>query len=214
MKIKSLGFTSLKLSFKNIDVITDPVEAKEYTNSFEKNSADAVVFSAAKYSRKENILKSEGFESKVEAKERGNVFEISNPGEMELGEVFIRRPLNGNFYIFDEGDVRVVFIGFDSKDLDSAAFKNLGDVDVLIVPAGNSGMFMDYEKLEKVIEMIDPTVLIPIAFKTETTKVEGLSSFDDFIKYFGYTHVSEESTYTVTKGKEEEDKIMTVVKLS
>lgn len=208
MKIKSLGYTSVKLSFANVDVVTDPVEAKSFTKSFPKTSGDVVLFTKEKYVRDVNILEKEGFEGKIEPSNRESVLEIVNPGEYEVGEVFIRRDMGTNFYVLDEGDVRVAVIGLDSKEIPLEKFKDLGDVDVLVVPAGNGEDFMSYEKLEKMIPMVDPTYLVPTGFGDGKN---GLKTSEEFIKHFGYTHVTEDSKLKVSKGKEVDSKIMQVV---
>lgn len=208
MKIKSLGYTSVKLSFPQVDVLVDPVAAKAFTKSFPKTSGDVVLFTENKYVEKDNVLETEGLSAKVEPSNREGVLEIVNPGEYEIGEVFIRRDMGTNFYVLDQGDIRVVVVGLESKEIPLEKFKNLGDVDLLVIPAGNGEDFMSYEKLGKLIPMADPTYLIPVGFGGGKGELKGS---EEFIKHFGYTHVSEESTLRVKKGKEVDSKIMQVV---
>lgn len=214
MKIKSLGYTSVKLQFNNVEIIVDPVSAKKIGGSFPKTSGDVVLFTSADLINRENILEEEGLSDKVESEKRESVLEISNPGEYEVGEVFIRRPLLSNYYILDENDIRTVVIGLDSKDIKPEELKDLGDVDVLVIPGGDGDQFISYDKLEKIIAAIDPTTLVPVGFANDKVKVDNLKTSEEFIKHFGYQNVSEESLLKVTKGKEEDSKIMNVTLLS
>lgn len=213
MKIRALGYTSVRLTFKNIDMITDPVEAKEATGTFNKTEGDVVIHTSNRFVGKQDILKSQSLESKVEARDGRDVIEISSPGEYEIGEVFIRRNILQNFYILDEAEVRVVVLGEDCKNTPTESFKSLGDVDVLVVPVGDGDKYMSYEKLEKVISTIDPTYLIPVGGQESASKAEGLKSTEDFIKHFGYANAVTEKILTIAKFKDEEDKRMQVVLL-
>ncbi len=59
------------------------------------------------------------------------------------------------------------------KDFDPKKTKNLGDVDVLIVPVGDGVNFMDFDKIERVISNTDPSILIPCAYKERWKWEEG-----------------------------------------
>lgn len=213
MKIKTLGYISTRLVYKNITFITDPVSTKEATGSFNKVKGDVILHTDKAYLAKEDIVKDAGFDDKLDVRDGRELLEINNPGEYETGEVFIRRPLGSSMYILDEGDLRVVYVGEGSKDVSPDAFKNLGDVDVLIVPGGDGEKFMGWEKLGKVIAAADPTFLVPTGFAQEGVNVDGLKTSEEFIKHFGYTNVVEEKMLRVKKGKEADNKIMNVVLL-
>jgi L-ascorbate metabolism protein UlaG (beta-lactamase superfamily) len=213
MKLKTNGFTSVKMAFNKISIITDPSATKDATGSFSKVQADVVLYTTKSLIGTENTLEAEGLTNKVEAAEDRKVIEIVNPGEYEAGEVFIRRFNGENIYVLDEDDIRVVYVGEDSKATSLDIFKDLGDVDILIIPGGDSERYMGYEKLEKVIKAVDPTVLVPTGFAGDGVKLEGLKTSEEFIKHFGYTNVTEEKTFKMSKGKETDNKIMQVVLL-
>ena len=127
----------------------------------------------------------------------------------------IRRGIDLPFYTIDEGNLRVVYMGVIDNSLDVSKTKDLGDVDVLILPIGNGDLFIDYEKIEKILNYIDPTVLLPCAYKMDGLKVgKNIKSRDDFIKYFGFTNVKEQSSLNVTSTVEQESKIMEVIFLN
>ena len=215
MKIKSLGWSSFCLSNDNMSILTDPVALKESGIGLPKCKADVVLFSQRDLYGKEDILREYELEKKIEPDHRDNIFEISSPGEYEIGGMMIRRGIDLPFYTIDEGNLRVVYMGVIDNSLDVSKTKDLGDVDVLILPIGNGDLFIDYEKIEKILNYIDPTVLLPCAYKMDGLKVgKDIKSRDDFIKYFGFTNVKEQSSLNVTSTVEQESKIMEVIFLN
>lgn len=212
MKIKSLGWSSFSLSTDNISILTDPLALDKSGIGLPKSKADVVLFSQTDLYGKENILKEYGLDKKIEPDHRDFIFEISSPGEYEIGGMMIRRDIDLPFYTIDEGILRIVYMGLIDNSLDISKTKDLGDVDVLILPIGNGDLFIDYDKIEKILNYIDPTVLLPCAYKTNGLKVgKELKSKDDFIKYFGFTNVKEQSSLNVTPTPEQENKIMEVI---
>ncbi len=214
MKIKRLGFTSFKISTDNIDIITDPLLAKNAGASIAKTTADVILLSDDNLSGKSDILESNGL-SKFEPAHREKIFEISSPGEYEVGGILIRRYLDTDFYILDEGHVRIVYMGEISHKVEINDYSELGDVDLLITPVGDSEIFASYDKLEKIISKIDPTYLIPSGYKEKglSDKFGDLKSIDDFIKYFGYTHITHDKSFKITSGTEPENKVIEIVVL-
>ncbi|KUK77423.1 MAG: seg [candidate division WS6 bacterium 34_10] len=206
MRIKKHNWTSFIISGDNVTVITDPQELKKTGLSFTKTSADVVLFSDPNLMLKENILKSEGISKKVVPDKKKKVVEISSPGEFEIGGLMIRRNIRTNFYLIDELNLRIMYMGLDGKDFNPKAVDDVGDVDVLIAPIGNGDQFLDYDTLEKVFSTVDPKILLPCGFKEEGLSIgKDLKTREDFIKHFGFSNVTDESYITVKPGKKEKD---------
>ncbi len=207
MKIKKHNWTTFIISGDNITILTDPQELNKSGLSFAKTKADVVLFSDPKLQMHTDILKKEGLEKKVVPDKREKVIEISSPGEFEVGGLMIRRPLKKNFYLIDEQNLRVMYMGLAGKDFNPKDVEDVGDVDVLIAPIGNGDKFLDYETLEKVFSEVDPQILIPCGLKEDGANLgKELKSREDFITHFGFSNVSDESYITVkprTKEKEE-----------
>lgn len=215
MKIKSLGWSSFLLSTGDITILTDPLSLKESGLSFLKSKADVVLFSDKNLRGEENILSKNDLGKKIEPEHRDSIIEISSPGEYEIGGMMIRRDVDSPFYTIDEAVLRVVYMGLIDSSLDVSLTKDLGDVDVLILPIGNGDLFIEYEKIEKILSYIDPTILLPCAYRKDGLKVgKDLKSREDFIKYFGFTNVKEESYLNVTPTPEQENKNMEVIFLN
>jgi L-ascorbate metabolism protein UlaG (beta-lactamase superfamily) len=215
MKIKSLGWSSFSFTTDNISILTDPLALDQSGVNLPKSKADVVLFSQNDLYGKEGILKEYGLEKKIEPDHRNFVFEISSPGEYEIEGMMIRRDVNLPFYTIDEGILRVVYMGLVDNSLDISKTKDLGDVDVLILPIGNGDLFIDYDKIEKILSYVDPTVLLPCAYKSDGLKIgKELKSKDEFIKHFGFTNIKEQSSLNVTPTVEQESKIMEVIFLN
>lgn len=215
MKIKSLGWSSFLLTTGDITVLTDPLSLKSSGLSFPKSKADVVLFSGMDLRGKENIMAENDLIKKIEPEHRDSIIEISSPGEYEIGGVMIRRDVDSPFYTIDEAVLRVVYMGLVDNLLDVSLAKDLGDVDVLILPIGNGNLFPEYEKIEKLLNYIDPTVLLPCAYSKEGLKLgKDLRSREDFIKFFGFTNVKDESYINVTPSPEQENKNMEVIFLN
>lgn len=212
MKIKNLGWSSFLLSTVNISILTDPTALSESGLSFPKSKADVVLYTDKDLRGKEDILKEKNLLKKVEPDHREKIIEISSPGEYEIGGVMIRRDVYCPFYTIDEAVLRVVYMGLIDNSLDVSQTKDLGDVDVLILPIGNGDLFIDYEKIERILNYIDPTILLPCAYKQEEVKIgKELKSREEFIKYFGFTNVKEDTYLNVTPSPEQENKSIQVI---
>ncbi len=213
MRIKKHNWTSFIISGDNVSIITDPQELKRSELSFTKAKADAVLFSDPELKLKQDILKSGGMSKKVVPDKRKKVMEINSPGEFEIGGLMVRRAIRTNFYVIDDQNIRILYMGLASKDFNTKDLDDVGDVDVLIAPIGNGDLFIDYDGLEKVFSSVDPQILLPCGFREEGTELgRGLKSRKDFIDHFGFSSVSDESYITVKpRSKEKEGTPMEVV---
>lgn len=206
MKIRYRGLTTFQLTFDNLTVATDPLALIDYGLKLNKLEADVALFTQDKLQGKNNVLKG----TKVEPVNREGIMEITTPGEYEIAEVIIRRPVGKSYYMIDYGPTRAVYIGVGTADIDPKEFDDVGDVEALMIPVGNGEQFPDYDKLGKIISNVDPLYLLPCGYKMDGTNGD-LKSVKEFIKHFGYTHITEEKFLHVKKAPEMETKNMQVV---
>ncbi|PKN03015.1 hypothetical protein CVU76_03245 [Candidatus Dojkabacteria bacterium HGW-Dojkabacteria-1] len=215
MKIRNIGWSTFQLNVGDITLLTDPNALKESGLSFSKVRSDVVLFTDKDLVGKENILQETDLLKKIEPDNRDTIIEISSPGEFEIGGVMVRRDVDSSFYIIDETTLRVVYMGLLDNNFDISLTKDLGDVDVLILPIGNGSLFIDYDKIEKILNNVDPTILLPCAYKKEGLKLgKDIKGREDFIKYFGFTNVRDESYVNVSPSAEQEQKNMEVIFLN
>ena len=206
MKIKRIGWTTFLINSSNTSLITDPVLLASSGISFPKTPADIAIFTNIEKDPKKSVLKDNGLDKKIVEDSRDKVMEIYLPGEFEIGGMMIRRDMGTNFYTIDEKTVRVVYLGGIDESFDVELVKDLGDVDVLIVPVGDSEKFLSFDKLEKVISYVDPAVLLPCAYAEDgSTEYDSLKSKEEFIKHFGFSNVRDENYLSVKPSHHEED---------
>ncbi len=212
MKIKKIAWTSFSISNPNITLLTDPLMYKKMGKAFPKCNADVCLLSREEGVDEESFLKDNGLDGKIVGENREKVMVISSPGEFEIGGMMIRRGLNDDFFIIDEKNIRLVYMGGTDSTIDPKDVKDLGDVDVLILPVGDGVNFMDFDKLEKVISNIDPAILVPCAYKEDSPKESQVKSREEFIKHFGFATVKDENYLNVNKKRvEEEQKSVEVI---
>jgi L-ascorbate metabolism protein UlaG (beta-lactamase superfamily) len=134
---------------------------------------------------------------------------IDGPGEYEIGGVFItaiwmkskaskQKDANGNMlFAFDYGGLSVAHLG----DLDAvpsqAQIEDLGNVDVALVPVGGGGALSPSEAAE-VISLIEPSIVIPMHFKTGKEKIK-LGDVSGFLKEMGIEKPQPLESLSVTK---------------
>jgi hypothetical protein len=212
MKIKKIGWTTFLLNNDNISVLTDPLSLVESGKLFPKTKADVCLYSNYSKKIKKNILEDNKLNEKITADKRETVMEIISAGEYEIGGLMIRRDVGDKFFIIDEKSIRIIYMGGTDNDFNPDDAKNLGDVDVLIMPVGDGVNFMDFDKIEKVISYVDPAILIPCAYQEDSNKNGNLKSKEEFIKHFGFANVREENYININKKKvEEEQKSVEVI---
>jgi L-ascorbate metabolism protein UlaG (beta-lactamase superfamily) len=211
MKIKSINQISFEISTDTVTLVTDPLAYEYFGIKFPKNEADVIAVTQKKYSNKQNILK--GFD-KLVGKNRDVIYEVNGAGEYEISQMLIQRPMNSQLYMFDSGYSRIVYLGLDSKDVDIEVFKDLGDVEVLIIPIGAGDDFPSYEKLQDIITEVEPGTIVPYGYKNGDLSKENLKTKEEFIHYFGYTNISEEKTLKVAQRESDQEIPMNIVFLS
>jgi len=215
MKIKKVGFTSFLLtSSTGVSVVTDPLFSMESKGGLTKSKADICLFTDPSLIGKRDIVKSKKLGTKVVPDSRKKTFEISSPGEFEIGGLMIRRGINDPFFLIDEKELRVVYLGLVDKDFDVSLTKDLGDVEVLIAPVGDGDNFPSYEKLEKIISNVDPNILLPYAFSSKEKKMDSLKTKEEFIKHFGFTNISDENYINISAKTGSDQKFIKVIFLN
>ncbi len=117
----------------------------------------------------------------------GEPFTLSSPGECEIKGVLIVG-VQGHtedevFYRIDSEGLTVGHLGKASKQLTDEQLETLSGVDILFVPVGGDGCF-DAEEAVKAVNAIEPRVVIPIAYKSDTDP--GAAPIDKFLKEIGH----------------------------
>ncbi|MBI4033264.1 MAG: MBL fold metallo-hydrolase [Candidatus Blackburnbacteria bacterium] len=207
MDITWLGHSSFRIKGKTSTVITDPYDPSMVGLKFPKIEANIVTISHEHqdHNRSDLVLGAPLSERKLPHVVRG-------PGEYEIGGVSIfgiptfhdneqgaKRGVNTVYVITIDGIV-ICHLGDLGHKLSEEEARQMGDVDILLVPVG--GVYtIDAEDAASIVASIDPWVVIPMHYKIEGGKSELLSqllSVDKFTKELGLVPLREVK-FTVTK---------------
>jgi L-ascorbate metabolism protein UlaG (beta-lactamase superfamily) len=128
---------------------------------------------------------------------KGTRRSISGPGEFEIGGVFItglpmedksensKKAKPNTLYVFDFNGLTIAHLGNLSFVPSQAQIENLGAVNIALVPVGGGGSLSPSQASE-VISLIEPSIVIPMQFKTGNEK-QRLGAVSRFLKEMGIT---------------------------
>jgi len=175
MHISWLGQTCIRLQTKNrndedVVILIDPYKPKigDFPRSFTPQIA---VFSR-------------GPEDAVTLSQ--DPFVVDTLGEVEVKDaMFYTLPgEDGNLItkINCEG-INLVHLGKMNKKLDDNKIEKVGAVDILFIPVGDAGIYLEPEMAAQIVTALEPRIVIPMAYKCDTDPNVG--TLDDFIKELG-----------------------------
>ncbi|GAB4553831.1 MAG: MBL fold metallo-hydrolase [Anaerolineae bacterium] len=135
---------------------------------------------------------------------------ILNPGEYEIGGVFIigvamhntqsHPPKRNVSYVFDFDGMNVAHLG----DLDhippQSVVESFGTVHVALVPVGGGGGLNATQAVE-LISLLEPRYVIPMHYHTPDYQPEnslGLEGLDRFLREMGVSRVAQEQVFKVS----------------
>jgi len=142
---------------------------------------------------------------------------VDGPGEYEIGGVFIigaamhntqaEPPKRNVAYMFDYDGLNIVHLGDLDHVPQQATVELMGNVDVALVPVGGGGG-LNATQAAEVIGLLEPSIVIPMHYKTEDSTLE-LDSVDKFLKEMGVSRIQQDTVLKVTKsGLPEQTQIM------
>jgi len=160
MHINWLGQTCVKLQTKNLKdedtvILIDPYkpDAGEFPRNF---SPDAVLYSKTS---KDSVTISD------------SAFVVETLGEYEVKDNMIYAIAANEtemiFKISAEG-MNIIHLGNIKEKISEHIIEKLGTPDILFIPVGDAGKTLDPKAAGEVVSMLEPRVVIPIAFKCDT----------------------------------------------
>jgi len=142
---------------------------------------------------------------------KGNPFIISESGEYEVKEVFIRgmssicssheeKDLEENIiYLIEVEGIKICHLGnLGQKELTVEQLENIGDSDILMLPVGGK-YTIDAETAQKITNQIEPKIIIPMYYKIKGLKID-LDGVDEFLKTMGQEDLKEQEEINIKKG--------------
>lgn len=128
---------------------------------------------------------------------------ISWPGEYDIDGIAIRGIGHDEgqrvSFVVDDSKTRVAFLSTPLHDWAGHELELLGDVDILCIPADDSKI------AQKIIDEVDPRVLIPLPTKDEAT-------FTDLLKSVGAQGKEIEAEYKLKGGLPAEGREIVILK--
>lgn len=191
MTITYHGHSCFKLKSKRGTVVTDPFS--DYVG-FSPSSLSADIVTVSHHHPDHDAINKVSGTSR-----RPKPFVVDAAGEYEVGGISVfgvpsfhdenqgaERGRNTIFTIYAD-DLRICHLGDLGHLLTDEMIEDIGEIDVLLVPVG--GHFtIDPTQAVKVIRQIEPSLVIPMHFKTEMHKQDifgDLKTVQDFVKEYG-----------------------------
>lgn len=126
----------------------------------------------------------------------GNPFVINGPGEYDIKGIYIKgiysyhdnnkgldRGIN-TIYVIESEEMEICHLGdLGQKELVDTQLDKMGEVDILMVPIGGT-YTIDSEEAVKIINQIEPTIVIPMHYKIPGLNIK-LEEVKDFLKEIG-----------------------------
>jgi len=134
---------------------------------------------------------------------------VAGPGEYEIGGVLImgvatfhdgekgKKRGKNTVYVMEVGEISVCHLGDLGHALTAEQVEELDNVDVLLLPVGGVST-IDASMAVEVVRQLDPKIVIPMHYKTETLNWE-LEPAEKFLKEMGAEQVDSQSKLSLTK---------------
>jgi L-ascorbate metabolism protein UlaG (beta-lactamase superfamily) len=179
MQITYFGLSSFKITSKDRVAITDPFD-KSSGLTPPRGAADLVFLS-----EKSNELYS------CTSGISGDPFIVDGPGEYDVKDHAINavpvQTKDGRvitLYLIDVEGIKILNLAhIKNLSLTDDEVEDLGEVDVLIVPVGGHDA-MEAEDAAKVVNLLDPKIVIPSHYKTDGLKIAAESA-EKFLRLAG-----------------------------
>ncbi|MBI5667225.1 MAG: MBL fold metallo-hydrolase [Chloroflexi bacterium] len=137
---------------------------------------------------------------------KGDPHILTNPGEYEIGGVFItgipmhfvegKTARRNVAYLFDFDNITVLHLGDLAHVPDQSTIEALGEVNVLLLPVGG-GKGLRAAQAAEVVALIEPQFVVPMHYALPGLKFD-LEPVDKFLKAMGAGKVQEVDTLKIT----------------
>lgn len=193
MKIYWLGEGCILVEDKKANILIDPFKEDQ---KIEKN-VDVVLLSEEKLKFNHDLV-------------------FDWPGEYETKGVGVRGlsfdKKNGEkttVFIMEMAGMRVCHLGRMDRVLDDSEVSQLGDIDVLTIPVGGKDV-LDAKSAHKIIESVDPRMVIPIHFSLPGDE-GGYAPIDDFKREMGLKEDYESQKSVEVKNMPEDQTLIVIL---
>ncbi len=181
-------------------VLTDPYDPEVVGYDPGKLRADVVTVSCDKPAH--NYIKAV----------RGKAFEVTGPGEYEIGGVFITGVLidgskkkksedatRNTVYVIDYKGLKIAHLGELNSVPSQTEVEGLGEVNIALVPVGGKTS-LNAAKAAEVISLLEPSIVIPMHYGMSNAIMK-LDPLSKFLKEMGLTTVETEESIKLSSVK-------------
>ena len=177
MTINLYGEGCFRIQFKEAAILTDPLDANLSGLKAPRIKADIIIKTLIGLP--------------PEQMPKGEEFLIYTAGEYEIKNIFIKgKTITGEsgekflktIYLIEAEDLKILNLGHLSNPLDPKLFAD-EEIDVLVIPAGGEP-FLDIKESAKLINQLEPKIVIPSFYKITGLKRKA-GELKDFLKEFG-----------------------------
>jgi L-ascorbate metabolism protein UlaG (beta-lactamase superfamily) len=153
---------------------------------------------------------------------RGKAFEITGPGEFEVGGVFITGVrINGSkknsspdvlrntVYVIDYNGLTIAHLGELNSVPSQTEVEGLGEVNIALVPIGGYTS-LNAAKAAEVISLLEPNIVIPMHYGMANSLIE-LDPLSKFLKEMGLTTVETEESIKIQSNSSLPEEIRVMV---
>lgn len=165
MEIKYYGGNCIKISSKKSSIVVDDVTS--LTGKSIVTDKDIAVIT----------------DTRIVTTSNKAHFIVDGPGEYEIADVSIRgiaarshidpeKTTNTTMYRIIIDDVRIALVGHIYPDIDENQLEEFGTIDILCIPVGGNGYTLDGIGAHKIIQKIEPKVIIPTHYSDKNLNYE------------------------------------------
>jgi len=143
----------------------------------------------------------------------GNGFTIFGPGEYEIKGVFIygiRTFQKKTIFLIEVEGMRIGYLGEISQPLRPEEIKNLGELDVLLLPVGDKKLVFSPVQAKEMVEVIEPALVIPCCYRLPSTKIE-FEPLEKFSREMGLKEVEKFDKLRLKKNDIKQERTRVVI---
>jgi L-ascorbate metabolism protein UlaG (beta-lactamase superfamily) len=140
---------------------------------------------------------------------KGSGHIVEGPGEYEIGGVFVigvatfdarqADPRRNVVYVLDYDSLTVAHLGDLDHVPNQSMIDALGPIDIALIPVGG-GSGLSSSQAAEVISLLEPSIVVPMHYRTEALRGLELDPVDRFLREMGINAIQEEPLLRVAAG--------------
>ncbi len=152
---------------------------------------------------------------------KGYTFEVTSPGEYEIGGVFITGVQTNGFnkkneneprntlFVIDYNGISVAHLGRLDRVPTQTEVEALGSVNICLVPVGGDGA-LNAAKAAEVISLLEPSLVVPMMYAMPASLIK-LDPLSKFLKEMGLSSTETKPSLKVTRASDLPEETQVIV---